>query len=60
LCSLAASVFLNTVNSTFAKDGEIFQKGEEERLEYILHVVEKEKSVNKRNFDELKLAISKL
>jgi hypothetical protein len=51
---------MNTVNSNFAKDEEIFQERQGERLEHVLHVVEKEKSVNKRNFDELTSAISNL
>jgi hypothetical protein len=51
---------INTVKSNLTKDEEIFQKGQGERLEHVLQVVEREKSVNKRNFEELKSAISNL
>ncbi|PNF33194.1 hypothetical protein B7P43_G12569 [Cryptotermes secundus] len=49
---------IKAVKSDFAKNEEIFQKRQGERLEQVLQVIEKEKSLNKRNFDELKSAIS--
>jgi hypothetical protein len=51
---------INTVKSNFAKNEQIFQERQGERLEHVLQVVEREKSVNKRNFEELKSAISNL
>jgi hypothetical protein len=47
------------IKSNFAKDGGL-QEGQEERLEHLLRVVEKEKSMNKRNFDQPKTTISNL
>ncbi|PNF26756.1 hypothetical protein B7P43_G18372 [Cryptotermes secundus] len=49
---------INAVKGNFDKNEEIFQKGQGERLEQVLNVAEREISVNKRNFDELKSAIS--
>jgi uncharacterized protein YfkK (UPF0435 family) len=51
---------VNLVRSEFVKDGENFQNGQGERLEHLLQMVQKEKSVNKQNFDQLKSAISNL
>jgi hypothetical protein len=49
-----------TVKNNFAKENEVFQKRQGERLEHLLRAVETEKSVNKRNFDHLKLVINNL
>jgi hypothetical protein len=49
---------INAVKGNFDKNEEIFQKGQGERLEQVMHVVERERSVNKPNFDELNSAIS--
>ncbi|PNF38199.1 hypothetical protein B7P43_G13469 [Cryptotermes secundus] len=49
---------INAVKGNFDKNEEIFQNGQGERLEQDLHVVEREISVNKRNFYELNSVIS--
>jgi thymidylate synthase len=51
---------INTVKNNFANDEEVFQKRQGERLEQLTQAVEKGKSVNKRNFDQLNSAINNL
>jgi hypothetical protein len=51
---------INFVKNNFAKDKEVFQIRQGERLEHLLQAVEKEKSLNKHNFDQLKSVINNL